>query len=240
MELNTATTERCDIVTLHPFSGLTLYKAPATGFSNIPVPEAADYAARDRLPTGTITLLFSDIESSTRLLRHLGSDEYARILGIQRRILRTAYRSWNGTIVDTAGDGCFAVFQSAKSAVCAAVAAQRALAAHPWPEGVQVRVRMGIHTGEPSLFDEGYVGLDVHLAARICAVARGGQILLSRTTRELVERATPPGLNLLDKGFHRLKDMDRLEQLSEIEDVALQPSMTAQNLAIPAEYEMAS
>src|SRR5690606_22745328 len=100
-----------------------------------------------------------------------------------------------------------AVFESARAAVAAAVAAQRALAVHPWPGDVQVRVRMGLHTGEPALFEEGYVGLDVHLAARICGAAQGGQILLSRATRRLVECGLPAGVCLRELGPHRLKDL---------------------------------
>lgn len=183
--------------------------------THVPTLRLARTASR-RLPTGTVTLLFSDIEASTRLLQRLGSAGYARVLSTQRRLLRSAFRTWNGTEVDTAGDGCFAVFQKAWPAVMAAVAAQRALAAYPWPDGVQVRVRMGLHTGEPVLFEEGYVGLDVHLAARICAAAQGGQILLSRTTRALVGHELPAGTHLVDAGSHRLKGLDDPEHLAEL------------------------
>lgn len=168
------------------------------------------------LPTGTVTLLFSDIEGSTRLLQHLGTAEYACVLGVQRRLLRMAFQTWGGKEVDTAGDGCFTVFQDASSAVSAAVAAQCALAVYSWPKGIPVRVRMGLHTGEPGLFAEGYVGLDVHVAARICTAAKGGQILLSRATRALVEQELPAAMHLLHKGPHRLKDLDRPEHLSEV------------------------
>lgn len=201
-------------VTMYPLSGLSLDGATVIARTIRPL-------ARPHLPTGVVTLLFSDIEGSTRLLQHLGGAEYARVLGAQRRLLRAAFRAWNGREVDTAGDGCFTVFEDARSAVAAAVAAQRALAAHPWPQGVQVRVRMGLHTGEPALFEEGYVGLDVHLAARICAAARGGQILLSRATRELIEGDLPPALHLVDVGPRRLKDLDHPEPLSELQMVSL-------------------
>lgn len=176
----------------------------------------APAASHHRLPTGKVTLLFSDIEGSTRLLQRLGTAEYAGVLGVQRRLLRRAFQTWSGQEVDTAGDGCFAVFQDASSAVSAAVAAQCALAMYPWPEGTQVRVRMGLHTGEPGLFAEGYVGLDVHVAARICTAAQGGQILLSQTTRDVVSQELPVGLDLLDRGPHRLKDLDQPAHLSEL------------------------
>lgn len=184
-------------------------------------PPAARPRVHHRFPTGTVTLLFSDIEGSTRLLQRLGGAEYARVLGIQRRLLRTAFGTWNGQEVDTAGDGCFTVFKNARFAVEAAVAAQRALAEHPWPCGVQVRVRMGLHTGEPALFEEGYVGLDVHVAARICSAAQGGQILLSQTTRDLVEHELPAGMLLLHRGPHWLKDLDGPEHLSELQIASL-------------------
>lgn len=186
-----------------------------------PLSQMPSSAVHRRFPTGTVTLLFSDLEGSTRLLQRLGGTEYARVLGEQRRLLRTAFQTWNGHVVDTAGDGCFTVFEHAPFAVTAAIAAQRALAAYPWPEGVQVRVRMGLHTGEPGLFEEGYVGLDVHRAARICAAAQGGQILLSRTTRELVERELSAGAHLFDVGPRWLKDLDRPEYLSELQIATL-------------------
>jgi len=129
-------------------------------------------------PRGTVTFLFSDIEHSTRLLQHL-SDRYAEVLAEYRRLLREAFQAWDGYEIDTAGDGFFAAFQRATHAVAAAVAAQRAMAIHPWPEGLPVRVRMGLHTGEPTRAAGDYIGLDVHRAARICAAGHGGQTLLS-------------------------------------------------------------
>ena len=117
------------------------------------------------LPTGTVTLLFTDIEGSTRLLHHLG-ERYAEVLAECRGLMRAAFQQHHGHEVDTQGDAFFVAFARATDAVLAAVAAQRALASHPWPEGVAVRVRIGLHTGEPSLTPEGYVGLDVHRAAR--------------------------------------------------------------------------
>ena len=124
-----------------------------------------------------------------------------------QRLLRTAFHDYGGHEVDTQGDSFFVTFARAADAVQAAVMAQRALAAHPWPEGTAVRVRMGLHTGEPTLAGRTYVGLDVHRAARIAAAGHGGQVLLSEATRVLVERELPPGVSLRDLGEHRLKDL---------------------------------
>jgi len=168
------------------------------------------------LPTGTITLLFTDIEGSTRLLQRVG-EHYAWLLEACRSLLRTAFLQFGGHEVDTQGDGFFVAFARASDAVAAAVAGQRALFTHPWPAGVRVRVRMGLHTGEPQRSAEGYSGLDVHHAARIMSAGHGGQVLLSQTTRDLVAHALPKGVNLVDLGTHRLKDLqlpDRLFQLA--------------------------
>ena len=144
------------------------------------------------LPSGTVTFLFSDIEHSTRLLQHLGA-RYAEVLAEYRRLLRETFQAEDGYEIDTAGDGFFVAFQRATHAVAAAVAAQRAIAGHPWSEGAPVRVRMGLHTGEPTRAADGYIGLDVHRAARICAAGHGGQTLLSQTTHTLVEYDLPAG-----------------------------------------------
>jgi predicted ATPase/class 3 adenylate cyclase/DNA-binding CsgD family transcriptional regulator len=160
------------------------------------------------LLTGTVTLLFTDIEGSTRLLEQLG-ESYPSVLSECRALLRAAFREHHGYEVDTQGDSFFVAFARASDAISAAVAAQQALATHPWPEGVTVRVRMGLHTGEPELVSEGYVGLDVHRAARIMSAGHGGQVLLSQTTRDLVEHDLPDGVSLRDLGEHRLKDLQR-------------------------------
>jgi predicted ATPase/class 3 adenylate cyclase len=160
------------------------------------------------LPAGTITLLFTDIEGSTHLLQQLG-DRYAQLLTECRTLLRTAFHQYDGHEVDAQGDAMFAVFARASDALLAAVAAQRELALHSWPDAVALRVRMGLHTGEPSRVADGYVGLDVHYAARIMSAAHGGQVLLSQTTRDLVERALPQGVSLRDLGTHRLKDLEQ-------------------------------
>jgi class 3 adenylate cyclase len=153
------------------------------------------------LPTGTVTLLFSDIEGSTRLLKALG-DEYGNVLAEHQRLLRAAFDGAGGHEIDTQGDAFFVAFARAKDAVAAALAAQRSLASNDWPYGQEVRVRIGIHTAEPAVGGERYVGLGVHRAARICSAGHGGQILLSGVTRELVEEQLPPGLHLLDLGEH--------------------------------------
>ncbi len=147
------------------------------------------------LPTGTVTFLFTDIEGSTRLLAELG-EEYAGTLAEHRRLLRRSFERHCGVEVDTQGDAFFVAFSQPSDALAAAEEAQRALA------GGQVRVRMGLHTGEATVTDEGYVGIDVHRAARIAAAAHGGQVVLSKETHALVEDAFP----LLDLGEHRVKD----------------------------------
>jgi predicted ATPase/class 3 adenylate cyclase/DNA-binding CsgD family transcriptional regulator len=167
------------------------------------------------LPGGTVTLLFSDIEGSTQLLRQLG-EHYPQVLGECRRLLRAAFHQFHGREVDTQGDAFFVAFARASDAVSAAVDAQRALAGHAWAEGVTVRVRMGLHTGEPVLSSEGYVGLDVHHAARIMSAAHGGQILLSASTRALVEPELPAEVSLRDLGEHRLKDLQRPTHLFQV------------------------
>ncbi|MEK9137246.1 MAG: adenylate/guanylate cyclase domain-containing protein, partial [Bacteroidota bacterium] len=164
---------------------------------------------------GTITFLFSDIEGSTQLLHRLG-ERYATVLADQQRLLREAFQQWGGREIDTAGDGFFVAFDSAKRAVAAAVTAQRAVAAHTWPGGVSVKVRMGLHTGEPAAVGSGYVGIDVHRASRICSSGYGGQILLSQTTRELAAHDLTEGTQLRDLGLHRLKDLVQPEHLYQI------------------------
>jgi class 3 adenylate cyclase len=163
------------------------------------------------LPSGTVTLLFSDIEGSTQLLRELG-ERWDEALAAHNRILREAFAEAGGQEVDRQGDAFFAVFARARNAVAAATSAQHALAAEQWPGGADVRVRMGIHTGEPSIGGEGYLGVDVVRAARICAAAHGGQVLVSETTRALVG-----GEDLKDLGLHHLKDMEHPERLFQLE-----------------------
>jgi predicted ATPase/class 3 adenylate cyclase len=172
------------------------------------------------LPTGTVTFLFTDIEGSTRLVEELG-EAYRELLGAHCRILREAITHANGVELGTEGDSFFAVFRNAADAVAATAAAQRALADHRWPHGASVRVRMGLHTGEGTLGGDNYMGLDVHLAARIAAAAHGGQVLLSDATRSLAERALPAGIALRTLGAHRLKDLANPERLFQLEIAGL-------------------
>ncbi len=165
------------------------------------------------LPTGTVTLMFTDIEGSTRLLRSLG-DDYGRLLRAHRAILREAVAGNGGVEFGTEGDACFLAFGSAAAALAAAAEAQVALAAADWPGGARPRVRMGVHTGSPVVVDDDYVGIDVHRAARICSAAHGGQVLVSGATRDAAEPG--PGQALRDLGHHRLKDLDRPEHLFQL------------------------
>src|SRR5205823_6453082 len=137
------------------------------------------------------------IEGSTRLLQSLGW-AYATVLADHHRLLRDAFAAMGGTEVDSAGDGLYVAFPSARNALLATVAAQRKLAEHTWPNDVTVAVRMGLHTGEPVHVDTGYVGLDVHRAARLCAAGHGGQILVSQVTRDLIADELPPDIRLSD------------------------------------------
>lgn len=175
----------------------------------------AQMARLARLPTGTVTFLFSDIEGSTRLLQQRG-DGYAQILLEHRRLLRATFQAHRGQEVDAQGDAFFFAFARARDAVDAALATQRAIAHHSWPNGIVVRVRMGLHTGEPLEAEAGYVGMAVHRAARICAAAHGGQILLSEATRELIEEDLPVSTILRDLGKHLLKDLSYPQQLFQV------------------------
>jgi predicted ATPase len=175
------------------------------------------------LPTGTVTFLFTDIEGSTRLLQELG-DGYAEVLAEHRRILREAWQDHDGAEVDTQGDAFFVAFSRATAAVEAAAQAQTALAGGP------VKVRMGLHTGEPARGEEGYVGFDVHRAARIAAAGHGGQVLLSQATADLA------GVQVRDLGLHRLKDLSAPERLFQLGTDQFPPLKTLHetNLPVPA------
>jgi predicted ATPase/class 3 adenylate cyclase len=169
-----------------------------------------------RLPTGTVTFLFTDIEGSTQLVTTLG-DAYRQVLEAHAGVIRAAIANHDGTEVSTEGDSFFAVFPSALEAVQAAAEAQRGLASHPWPEGVTVRVRMGLHTGEGRLGGDSYVGIDVHRAARIAAAGHGGQVLLSDATQAVVGSSLPDGLALRNLAEHRLKDLPAPERIWQLE-----------------------
>jgi predicted ATPase/class 3 adenylate cyclase len=167
------------------------------------------------LPSGTVSLLFSDIEGSTALLSRLGP-AYAEALEGQRKVLRTAWADHGGIELGTEGDSFMVVFPTAEDAVGAAVQAQRELAAFDWPGGEKVRVRMGVHTGTPTVHDGGYVGMDVHRAARIAGAAHGGQVVLSSSTAELVGGCLPDGVALRNLGRHQLKDIAQPEHLYQL------------------------
>ena len=166
------------------------------------------------LPRGTVTLVFTDIEGSTRLLASLGS-RYEEVLASHRTLLREAFRSHGGVEVDTQGDAFFYAFSRATDAVMAAAEAQRALESHPWPASHQVRVRIGLHSGEPQITDEGYVGEDVHIGARIGSAAHGGQVLLSDATERLLPGSIE-GIGVRDLGEHGLKDLAARQHLYQL------------------------
>jgi predicted ATPase len=176
-----------------------------------------------QLPAGTVTFLFTDIEGSTRLLHELG-DSYAEALAEHRRLLREAFGRFSGIEVDTQGDAFFVAFGRAKDALAAARQAQQALKEGP------IRVRMGLHTGEPVVTDEGYVGIDVHRAARIAAAGHGGQVLLSQTTCDLLGGE----VELRDLGEHRLKDLAEPQRLYQLGDDEFPPvkSLNQSNLPV--------
>ena len=138
------------------------------------------------------------------------------MLSAQRALLREAFDACGGRELGTEGDSFFVVFRSAGDAVRCCVAAQRALAGYRWPEGARVRVRMGLHSGEPARHEGGYVGMDVHRAARIAAAAHGGQTVLSDPTRLLAQARMPPGVSVRDLGWHRLKDIEAPEHLYQL------------------------
>jgi predicted ATPase/class 3 adenylate cyclase len=167
--------------------------------------------------SGTVTFLFTDIEGSTRLEQQVGTPRYAELRERHREILREAFTAHDGNEQGTDGDSFFVVFSSARAAVAAAVAAQRRLAAEPWPDGQTVRVRIGIHSGEAELAGGSLVGLDINRAARIAAVGHGGQILVSEATRALVETHLPPDVRLRDLGAFRLKDLLGPEHVVQVE-----------------------
>jgi predicted ATPase/class 3 adenylate cyclase len=172
---------------------------------------------RDDLPSGTVTLLLTDIEGSTRLLNELGAEGYALAQAEHREVLRDAFRSNNGVEVDTQGDAFFYAFSTPVDCLRGAVSAQRRLEHFNWSHGSVVRVRMGMHTGEPQRTDEGYVGVPVNTAARIAAVGHGGQVLMSAHTAELLaEQLADDEITLRDLGEHRLKDLEGLQRLHQI------------------------
>jgi len=169
----------------------------------------------------TYTFLFTDIEGSTALLRRIGQGAYEQVLDDHHSLIRSALAAHGGSEANTLGDGFFAAFSSPRACAAAVLDMQQAIEAHAWPAGEHVRVRMGIHTGEASETATGLVGLDVHRAARVAAVAHGGQVLVSETAAALVRDSLPPGAALTDLGAHRLKDLGRPEHVFQLHAAGL-------------------
>jgi class 3 adenylate cyclase len=165
-------------------------------------------------------MLFTDIESSTKLLRQLG-DRYGNLLRDHRDLLRSVAASHGGRVVDTQGDAFFFAFPTSKAALLAGVEAQRQLAAHAWPDDVRVRVRMGMHTGEPALSSDGYLGIDVVNTARICSAAHGGQLIVSESTRALARSDPPAEIRFRDLGEFTLAGLDERQRLYQVESEGL-------------------
>ena len=178
------------------------------------------------LPSGTVTFVFSDIEGSTGLLKRLG-ERYADLIAEHRRLVRETFEARDGVEIDTQGDSFFYAFARARDAVAASVDVQRAHADHAWPEGERVRVRIGLHTGEPAVGTDGYVGIDVVRAARLAATGKGGSILLSETTRALIGASLPDGVSVHALGERRLKDIDEPERIYELEIDGVEQAETA-------------
>jgi DNA-binding NarL/FixJ family response regulator/class 3 adenylate cyclase len=178
------------------------------------------------LPTGTVTLLFTDIEGSTSLVQTLG-DAYSQVLSDHRRLVREAVAAADGHEVDCRADEFFVAFAEPQAALAAALAAQRALAAAPWPEGAEVRIRMGMHSGRPVLADDTYYGIDVHRAARICRSGHGGQVLVSDATREALDGAELAGAELRDLGEHELKGLPEPEHIFQVVAEGLEATFPA-------------
>jgi class 3 adenylate cyclase len=172
-------------------------------------------ACMSALPSGTVTFVFSDIEGSTGLLKRL-EERYEDVIREHRRIVRETFGAHDGVEIDSQGDSFFWAFARARDAVAAAVDAQRAHNEQEWPGHEAVRVRMGLHTGEPAVGTEGYLGVDVVRAARLAATGRGGSVLLSETTRALLGSSLPDGVSIHALGERKLKDLDEPERIYEL------------------------
>jgi predicted ATPase/class 3 adenylate cyclase len=183
----------------------------------VPPPGRAFYAVR----VETLTFLFTDIEGSTALLGRVGDEVYAQVLAGHHALIRSALAAHDGREIDTQGDAFFAVFSSPRGCVAAVLEMQQAMEAHAWPGGERVRVRMGVHCGEAARTAAGLVGLEVHRAARVAAVAWGGQVLVSEAAAVLVRDGLPPGTALADLGSHRLKDLGRPERIFQLQAAGL-------------------
>ncbi|NUR75586.1 MAG: adenylate/guanylate cyclase domain-containing protein [Thermoleophilia bacterium] len=177
---------------------------------------SAELQPQRKLPKGQVTFLLTDIEGSTELLQHL-DDRYPALLTAVRKAMRAAVRQAGGREVDVRADDLFAVFEQAPAALEAAIAIQRAMRAGPWPDAVDVRVRIGVHSGRPTLTDTGYIGLSVHAAARICYAAHGGQIVLSSSVYSAVQEALAEGVALRSLGAWRFQGLREPEDLYQVE-----------------------
>ena len=194
---------------------------------------SAQLQSQRNLPTGSVTFLLTDIEGSTELLARL-DDRYAPLLADVRRRVGAAVRGAGGREVSARGDDHFAVFESAPSALSAALAIQRAMDAGPWPEGMDVRVRIGLHRGRPALTETGYVGLSVHAAARICFAAHGGQIVMSSAVRAAVLESLPDGVDLMSLGAWRFRGLPEPMDLFQVHAADLLADFPALRSAVPA------
>jgi predicted ATPase/DNA-binding SARP family transcriptional activator len=211
-----------------------LNQDPALDRTREPEPPGPE-SPRD-LPRGTVTLLFADVEGSTRLVYMLGGERYRDVRTRARTLVRAAAAKHQGHEVDWAGDGVFLAFESAREAVGAAVELQRALVEEPWAPDEAVAMRIGIHTGEPDVGEEGYVGIDVHVAARICGAAHGGQIVVSRATKDFVGETREISFRPL--GSHRLRDVEAAQTLFQLLAPGLEqsfpPLQTLAGATLPA------
>jgi class 3 adenylate cyclase len=193
---------------------------------------SAQLQPQRRLPKGQVTFLLIDIEGSTTLLARL-DDRYPSLIAAVRRAMRTAVRKAGGREVDARGDDLFAVFERAPAALEAALAIQRAMNAGPWPEEIDVRVRIGVHSGRPTLTDTGYVGLSVHTAARICYAAHGGQIVVSSAVRSAVLDSLADGVGLKTLGAFRFQGLGEPEHLYQVEAAGLLADFPPLRSAVP-------
>jgi class 3 adenylate cyclase len=194
---------------------------------------SAQLEPQRRLPRGQITFLLTDIERSTELLGRLG-DRYAPLLADVRRLVRAAVRQAGGTEVSARGDDVFAVFERAHEAVEGALAIQRAMEAGAWPDGLDVRLRIGLHRGRPALTDTGYVGLSVHAAARICFAAHGGQVVMSSAVRAAVSDSLADGVSLKSLGAWRFRGLPEPVALFQVETADLIAHFPPPRSAVPA------
>jgi class 3 adenylate cyclase len=186
-----------------------------------------------KLPTGNVTFLLSDIERSTEMLARLG-DDYAAVLADTRRRVQAAVQGCSGHVVSARGDDTFSVFASPSAALRSALAIQRALLAEPWPGGADVRLRIGLHRGRPQLTDDGYVGLSVHAAARICFAAHGGQIVMSAAVRNALDDELPEDVTLSGLGAWRFRGLPEPIEMFQVEAPDLQAEFPPLRSAVAA------